>query len=60
MACVAALSERERLVVEMRFGLNGGTICTLEMIGERLGVSAERIRKIQLAAISKLRLAMFG
>ncbi|HEV2123086.1 MAG TPA: sigma-70 family RNA polymerase sigma factor [Chloroflexota bacterium] len=51
----AALSERERLVLQMRFGLGGGNIYPLEKIGERLGLTRERVRQIEAQALRKLR-----
>jgi RNA polymerase primary sigma factor len=51
----AALSERERIVLQMRFGLGGGNIYPLEKIGERLGLTRERVRQIEAQALRKLR-----
>lgn len=39
----------------MRFGFYDGEICTLERIGEKFGVTRERIRQIETKAIKKLR-----
>ena len=51
-----SLTEKERDVVSMRFGLVGdGTPWTLEAIGNRIGVTRERIRQIQVTALQKLR-----
>ena len=55
---LAALSERERKIVALRFGLNNGAPQTLEEIGERFGVTRERIRQIQVEALKKLRVKM--
>ncbi|WP_374687869.1 RNA polymerase sigma factor RpoD, partial [Promineifilum sp.] len=49
------LSEREREVLEMRFGLNDGTDHTLEEVGKSFGVTRERIRQIEAKALRKLR-----
>lgn len=49
------LNERERKVLEMRFGLNHGQPHTLEQIGNYLGVTRERIRQIEGKALRKLR-----
>lgn len=49
------LSERERKVLEMRFGLNDGTSHTLEEVGQEFGVTRERIRQIEAKALRKLR-----
>jgi RNA polymerase primary sigma factor len=52
---VERLSDRERNVITMRFGLNGGPPATLLATGERLGISREYVRIIEDAAIAKLR-----
>jgi len=49
------LSKQQRDVVEHRFGLNGQGRRTLEEVGELLGVTRERVRQVQLAALSRLR-----
>ncbi|MCX7853944.1 MAG: RNA polymerase sigma factor RpoD, partial [Caldilineales bacterium] len=49
------LSERERKVLEMRFGLLDGTSHTLEEVGQEFGVTRERIRQIEAKALRKLR-----
>jgi RNA polymerase sigma factor (sigma-70 family) len=49
------LSDRERHVVSLRFGLAGERAYTLAEVADRLGVSLERIRQIQVRAISKMR-----
>jgi RNA polymerase sigma factor (sigma-70 family) len=51
----AALSEREKLVLQMRFGLGDGHVYPLEKIGERLGLTRERVRQIEAQALRKLR-----
>jgi RNA polymerase primary sigma factor len=51
-----ALSERERYVVERRYGLDGGRCATLAEIGHEVGVTRERARQIQNSALRKLRL----
>ena len=50
-----ALTERERLVLEMRFGLGGGHVYPLERIGQVLGLTRERVRQIEASALRKLR-----
>lgn len=49
------LGERERLVLEMRFGLKDGKDHTLEEVGREFGVTRERIRQIEAKALRKLR-----
>lgn len=52
---VAQLTERQRLVVERRYGLGGHDTATLEDIARDLGLTRERVRQIQMEALSKLR-----
>ena len=49
------LDERELTIIRFRFGLDGGSERTLEEVGERFGVTRERIRQIQNSALGKLR-----
>ena len=48
------LDDRERLVISLRFGLEDGSPLTLKEIGQRIGVTREWVRKIELRAVSKL------
>ena len=50
-----SLSERERAVLEMRFGLRDGESHTLEEVGRAFGVTRERVRQIESKALRKLR-----
>ncbi len=50
-----SLSERERRVIELRFGLIDGHQRTLEEVGKEFGVTRERIRQIESKTLSKLR-----
>ena len=52
---LSLLCERERLIIEHTFGLNGQSEMTLEEIGEGLGLRRERVRQIREKAIRKLR-----
>ncbi len=52
---LASLSEREARVLRLRFGLEGGRPHTLEQVGEKLGLTRERIRQIQTQALRRLR-----
>jgi RNA polymerase primary sigma factor len=49
------LSERERKVVRLRFGLDDGQMRTLEEVGKEFGVTRERIRQIESKTLAKLR-----
>src|SRR5215210_5775622 len=49
-----ALPERERSVIELRFGLTGEQPCTLEEVGKAFGVTRERIRQIENNTLKKL------
>jgi RNA polymerase primary sigma factor len=50
-----ALPERERQVIELRFGLRGTQPCTLEEVGRAFGVTRERIRQIENNTLKKLK-----
>lgn len=52
------LSDKQRAVVERRFGLHGFHRCTLEQIGNDIGVTRERVRQIQIDALTSLRSMM--
>jgi len=49
------LTDRERAVVRLRFGLDDGQIRTLEEVGKEFGVTRERIRQIEAKTLAKLR-----
>ncbi len=49
------LSERERQVMRLRFGLDDGQVRTLEEVGREFGVTRERIRQIEAKTLAKLR-----
>ncbi|HEX8987229.1 MAG TPA: RNA polymerase sigma factor RpoS [Rhodocyclaceae bacterium] len=55
---VAQLSDKQRLVIERRYGLNGFEVSTLERLADELGVTRERVRQIQIEALAQLRRRM--
>jgi RNA polymerase primary sigma factor len=52
---MVTLTEREQMVVKLRFGLDDGIPRSLEEIGRILGVTRERIRQVEEKALKKLR-----
>ncbi len=52
---LSQLNEKQRQVVERRFGLSGQKMSTLEEVGGEIGVTRERVRQIQVEALGKLR-----
>lgn len=52
---VKTLDPREATILRYRFALDGGTEKTLEEVGEKFGVTRERVRQIQNIALNKLR-----
>jgi RNA polymerase primary sigma factor len=55
LSALDELSERERQVVRLRFGLADGQARTLEEVGREFGVTRERIRQIESKTLAKLR-----
>ena len=51
---LSALPDRERRVIELRYGLDGSQPCTLEEVGRTFGVTRERIRQIENNTLKKL------
>lgn len=49
------MTDRERQVLDMRFGLVSGTPCTLAVVAKKIGVSRERVRQIEEEALKKLK-----
>ncbi len=54
MAGVAALPERKRRIIEMRYGLNDEPERTLPEIGREIGLTRERVRQLELEALAEL------
>ncbi|ADP84615.1 RNA polymerase sigma factor [Pseudofrankia inefficax] len=54
-AVLRALPDRERRVIQLRFGLADGQVHTLEEIGREFGLTRERIRQIEQRTLAKLR-----
>lgn len=52
---VSQLTDRQRLVIERRYGLGGQDVTTLEDIASDLGLTRERVRQIQVEALTTLR-----
>jgi len=55
---LAVLDDRERRIIDERFGLNGRKPLTLEEVGREFGVTRERIRQLQNSALTKMRRAL--
>ena len=60
LAYLDTLPERERLVLRLRFGLDGEPVRTLDEVGRILGCSNERVRQIQARALEKLNRSICG
>jgi RNA polymerase primary sigma factor len=58
LALLDCLGEREATVLRQRFGLGGGQPRTLQEIGERLGLTRERVRQIERRALESLRASL--
>jgi RNA polymerase primary sigma factor len=51
---LAILPEREREVIELRYGITGGRQCTLEEVGRAFNITRERVRQIENRTLKKL------
>lgn len=49
------LTERQRIVIERRYGLNGADLATLDTIAGDLGLTRERVRQIQMEGLDRMR-----
>jgi RNA polymerase primary sigma factor len=54
-AVLGSLTGRERRVLRLRFGLEDGRTRTLDEVGRSFGITRERVRQIEAAALRKLR-----
>jgi RNA polymerase nonessential primary-like sigma factor len=54
-AWLAKLNERQRHVIERRFGLDGSDASTLDALADELGLTRERVRQVQVEALARLR-----
>lgn len=54
------LPERERKIIQLRYGLNDGRYRTLEEVGREFGITRERIRQIESKVLRKLRHPAYG
>lgn len=54
-AWLKQLTDKQRMVIERRYGLNGYEICTLEELAESLNLTRERVRQIQIEGLESLR-----
>jgi len=52
---MCSLSQREQVVLQLRYGLNGESPKTLEQTGRALGITRERVRQIQEQALEKIK-----
>jgi RNA polymerase nonessential primary-like sigma factor len=54
-AWIALLGDKQRIVIERRYGLNGSDVFTLEELAASMGLTRERVRQIQIEALAQLR-----
>lgn len=52
---LAQLTDKQRMVIERRYGLNGHEVCTLEELASALSLTRERVRQIQIEGLEHLR-----
>ena len=51
---LSTLNERQQEILRLHFGMEDGQVCSLEQIGNKLGISKERVRQIERQAMEKL------
>ncbi len=54
---LSTFNDRERKIIQLRFGLTGGNAKTLEEVGKEFKITRERVRQIEAKAMNKLRLS---
>ncbi len=54
-SCLSNLNEKQRSILAQRFGLYGYEEATLEEVGQKVGLTRERVRQIQVEALKQLR-----
>lgn len=54
------LEKREASIIRLRFGLDGDTPLTLEEVGQKFGITRERVRQLQNIALSRMRRVMYN
>ena len=59
-SALSQLGERERNVVQLRYGLTDGQVHTLEEVGRLFGVTRERVRQIEAKTLAKIRSGRFA
>jgi RNA polymerase sigma factor (sigma-70 family) len=57
---LATLNPRQRTILSMHYGLNEGDPSTLQQIGDKMNVTRERVRQVEVEAIQALRTVLAG
>jgi RNA polymerase sigma factor (sigma-70 family) len=52
---LGTLGPRDRAMIELRYGLRGGRPCSVQEVGQRFGLSRERIRQLEATILTRLR-----
>ncbi len=53
--CLCQLTEREKQVIKLRYGLDGSEACTLLEVGNKMGITKERVRQLEQRSLKKMR-----